>query len=225
MGRGIVKADDEVYKTALFGSDYNSAKTNSYSNSWSATNNDFTVNLINFNNNNNEWSLVKTGSKNSAVTGTITTNDAIDKAVTKVVLTIDAITASKITSITLYTGTSSDAISTKAGTFTASTGTQTVTLSSPTADLFYKIEVVCTKGSSNGLISISKIEYYKASGPTKLATPVNLSATGVTQTAATLNWDDVTNALSYKVQYKADGADDYTTVSPNPTTNSCSLQV
>ena len=84
---------EEVYKTALFGSDYNSGSIGSYTATWTATNNGFTVDLANFNNNNNSWSYVKCGRKNNASVGTITTSTAIDKAITKIVVTIDNITA------------------------------------------------------------------------------------------------------------------------------------
>ena len=150
---------DVVYKTAKFGKDYNSKSVQSYSNSWSSTYNGFQVDITNANNNANGWSYIKMGSKNDALTGTITTNAKIDAAITKVTLTIDAITVNNITSITLQTATSSNGIYTSVGTFTKATGTQTITIASPTVNLFYKIEVVCTK-SSNGSITISQVDYY-----------------------------------------------------------------
>lgn len=166
VGIGQMWGAETVYKTALFGSSYNSKGVSSYTGvSFSSTNDGFTVDVVNANNNNNAWSVIKIGGKNGAYTGTITTNAAIDKAITKVDLTIDAITAKNVTSITLKT--SSDGTSwSDAGTFTKETGTKTVTLSSPTSNLYYKIEAVCTKGSSNGLLTISKVEYYaEESGP------------------------------------------------------------
>ena len=153
---------DVVYKTAKFGSSYNSAKVSSYTSSWYSTYNGFRVDIVNANNNQNGWSYIKMGSRTAASTGTITTNAKIDAAITKVSLKIDAITVNNITSITLKTATSSNGTYTSVGTFTKATGTQTVTLASPTANLFYKIEVVCTKGSSNGLIQISQVDYYKS---------------------------------------------------------------
>ena len=153
---------DVVYKTAKFGSSYNSAKVSSYTSSWYSTYDGFRVDIVNANNNNNGWSYIKMGSKDAASTGTITTNAKIDAAITKVSLKIDAITVSNITSITLKTATSSNGTYTSVGTFTKATGTQSVTIASPTANLFYKIEVVCTKGSSNGLIQISQVDYYKS---------------------------------------------------------------
>ncbi len=176
---------DVVYKTAKFGSSYNSASVSSYTNSWYSTYNGFRVDIVNANNNQNGWSYIKMGSKNDASTGTITTNAKIDAAITKVSLRIDAITASKIDSITLKTATSNNGTYTSVGTFTTVTGTQTVTLASPTANLFYKIEVVCTKGSSNGLITISQVDYYKSDVASTCTTPPTVSAGRSSNVAAT----------------------------------------
>ena len=158
---GVMWGEDQVYKTALFGSSYNSKGVNAYTGvSFSSTNNGFTVDVANANNYNNGWGYIKIGGKNGAYTGSITTNATIDKAITKVNLTIDAITANNVTSITLKTSSNGSSWS-DAGTFAKEVGTKTVTLSSPTTNLFYKIEAVCTQGSSNGLVTISKVEYYK----------------------------------------------------------------
>ena len=148
-----------VYKTALFGSSYNSQGVSAYTTTFTATNNEFTVSLTNFNNNNNGWNFVKCGSKNSASTGTIITSAAIDKAITKVVVTIDAITTSNVTSIKLYTSSDNTTWS-EVGSFDKSAGAKEVSLSTPAANLYYKLEFVCTKGSSNGLVTVSKVEYY-----------------------------------------------------------------
>lgn len=154
-----VDAGEAVYKTALFGSSYNSLSTNAYDKTWYATNNGFRVDLENFSNNNNGWSYVKCGRKNVESIAYITTHSAIDKAITKVAITVDALTISKINNFTLST--SSDGSSyTKVGDFAKSTGVKTVTLSSPTANLYYKITVDCASGSGNGLMQISKVEYY-----------------------------------------------------------------
>lgn len=169
-------AGEAIYKTAKFGSSYNSKSVGGYTETWYATYNGFRVDLANFNNNNNNWSYVKCGRSSGASTGTITTNETIDKPVTKVVLTIDAITAAKVTSITLYTS-SNKSTWTSAGTFDKSTGSKTVSISSPTANLYYKIEAVCTQGSSNGLVTISQIDYYynAKSDPSLSVSPTSLS--------------------------------------------------
>jgi len=165
---------DEVYKTLSFPDD-NSAnnKLSAYDQTWTAVIGSDSWEIGNFNNNswNSSWSYIKCGRKNNASVATITTGAAIDKAITKVVVTIDAITASKINSIKLSTSNNGSSW-TEAGSFSKAIGAQTVTLSSPTANLYYKLEFDCASGSSNGLVTVSKVEYYydnaggTPSGPT-----------------------------------------------------------
>ena len=176
---GTVKADDELYKTALFGENYNSGPVTNYTSTWSATNNAFTVSLANFANASSfsilgyeviweRWSYIACGSNSPA---TITTAATIDKPITKVAVTIDAISnVSRVNSIKLYT--SADyATWTEAGTFDKSTGVKSVTLSSPAANHFYRIVVDCANGTENN-VRISKVEYYKADESNTVATPV-----------------------------------------------------
>ena len=92
----------EPYKAALFGKDYNSKAVNGYTDSWSATNAGFTVNLQNWNNNQNDWDYVKAGRKKEASVATITTAEAIDKAINKVAVTVSDATVALIISTKLY---------------------------------------------------------------------------------------------------------------------------
>lgn len=202
---------EEVYKTALFGSSYNSKGVSGYTNvSFNATNNAFVVAVANFNNNNNGWNFIKCGGKNGAYTGTITTAATIDQAITKVAVTIDAITANNVTSIKLYSSSDNSTWS-EAGTFDKSTGVKVVNLSSPTANLYYKIEFVCTKGSSNGLVTVSKVEYYYNVGGNPLcATPTFNPAEGTYTSAQNVEISTATEDAT--IYYTTDGTD--------PTTNS-----
>ena len=186
---------DVVYKTALFGSTYNSNSVGSYTDTWYSTTDGFRVDLKNFNNNNNEWDCVKCGRKNNASTATLITHAKIDKAVTKVALKIDAINTSKTTSIKLYTS-SNGSSWTGAGNFDKSTGTKEVSLVTPTTNLYYKIEFVCTSGSSNGFNSISQIDYYVAS-----SSPV------ITATDVPLAYNATEGEISYVLSNPEDGAE------------------
>ena len=166
-------AAEEVYKTALFGSDYNSKSVQNYTSTWTATNDGFTVSLSNFNNNANGWNYVKCGNKTNASVCDIVTSAAIDKAITKVVITIDAITAANVNSIKLYTS-NNNSTWTSAGEYDKATGEQAVVISSPTTNLYYKAEFDCKKGSSNGLVTVSKLDYYyNAGGPTTYSVTYN----------------------------------------------------
>lgn len=173
-----LNAAEVVYKTALFGSDYNSKGVSAYESTWSATNEGFRVDIVNANNSNNQWAYIKMGSKNAAVVGSITTNAAIDKAITKIDLTIDAVTAANINSLTLKTKTA-DGEWTNAGTFTIAAGTQSVAIATPTENMFYQIVADCKK-ASNGPIQISKVEYY-ITVPDVAATGIALSETSLSK--------------------------------------------
>ena len=152
------QATTDAYKKTKFNSTNNSQGVQNYTSTWYNTTNGFRVDITNANNNNNGWNYIKMGRKNNASTGTIITNASIDKPVSSVSIRISALTASKITSITLYTKTANGSWS-SAGTFTKSTGLQSVNIQSPTKDLYYKIEAVCTSGSDNGLLTIDSVLY------------------------------------------------------------------
>lgn len=170
--------DEEVYSTCLFGSSYNSQAVANYTSTWTATNGSFSWTIENANNNNNGWSFIRFGRKNNASVGSITTASAYSDAITKVELTIDAITAAKINSIKLYSSNNNFSW-TEIDEFDKATGTQTVSIASSAANLYYKIEFDCASGSSNGLVTVSKVEYYyNASGAPTVATPTFSPAAG-----------------------------------------------
>ena len=152
-------AGEPTVYTIQWGSAYNESSVSSYTASWNATKDVFTVNMANFNNNNNDWDYVKCGRKNNASTATIITDSAISEAIKTVTITIDALTASNITSITLYVSDSKTSGWASAGTFTKAVGNQSVTIASPAANKYYKLEFVCTSGSSNGLLTLSKAQF------------------------------------------------------------------
>ncbi len=156
-------AAEEVYSTCLFGADYNQKSVTSYTATWTASNGDFTWTIVNGNNNANKWDYVKFGSKNAASVGEIVTSAAYSVAITKVAVTIDAITVANVNSIKLYTSADNSAW-TEAGSFTKAAGIQTVNLASPASNLYYKVEFDCAQGSSNGLVTVSKVEYYYNTG-------------------------------------------------------------
>lgn len=195
--------EETVYKTALFGTDYN-AKNSNYTSSFEATNGDFTVVVNNFNNNNNGWTnsnglgQIKCGRKNYTSVGSIVTKAAVDKAVSKVVVTIDAITAGNVNSITLYTS-ADNSTWTEAGSFDKSTGTKEVSLSTPTANLYYKVEFDCASGTSNGLVTVSKVEYYAETGGD--APTLKNSDLAINGAPVALNFDLYNNASAQTVNF------------------------
>lgn len=148
-----------VEYTLLFGKNYNSKSVNGYTDSWNATNNGFTCTLKNWNNNQNGWSYVKAGRKKNASVATITTAAAVPEALTTVTMTVDAVTTSKINSLKLYVSSDANFSTKDTYTATAAKGNVVFNISKPVANAYYKIEVDCASGSSNGLIQVSKVVY------------------------------------------------------------------
>ncbi|MCF0182911.1 MAG: Ig-like domain-containing protein [Bacteroidaceae bacterium] len=174
-------AQDIAYKTLTFSAETNSKAVSSYTNTWSGTVGGFTWDIVNFNNNNNGWSYVRCGSKNDAIVSYITTSTAIDKAITKVELTIDAVTAANVNSVKLLTSTTSDFTTPKETVdITIAKGTQTATLTNPAENLYYQLVFDCAQ-KSNGSLQLSKVVYYTAGGgETKTPTSLTFSTTEVT---------------------------------------------
>ena len=154
-------AAGEVSYTVTFPDDNSSSNgLSSYTDTWTAMAGSFSLSITNFNNNtwNNNWTFIKCGRKNNASVATIITDSAISEAIKTIKITIDALTASKINSIILYI--SSDGSSwAEGGTFTKATGEQSVTISNPLANRYYKLVFDCASGSNNGLLTLSKIVY------------------------------------------------------------------
>ncbi|MDY6293732.1 MAG: hypothetical protein SPL78_06505 [Bacteroidales bacterium] len=159
-------AADEVYKTLTFSSSTNSKAVSSYTDTWSATINGFSWTIENFNNNNNAWNFIRAGRKDYTSVANISTNAAIDKAITKVVVTVDAYTTDKINSTKLYVA-SNASFTQNLQTIAlgASVGEMVYTINNPSENMYYKLEYDCAQGSSNGLIQISKVQYYYSTAP------------------------------------------------------------
>lgn len=136
----------------------NSKGVQNYTSEWSVTAGGLTCNMANFNNNNNDWSYVKCGSKSAASVATIITDTAIPEAIKTVKITIDAVTASKINSIKLYISSNGNTW-TEEGAFVIGTGEKSVSITSPETNQYYKLEFDCQKGSSNGLVTLSQVVY------------------------------------------------------------------
>ena len=215
-----------VYKQTTFNSTNNSAGVSSYSNSWYNTTSGFRVDITNANNANNSWEYIKIGSKNAAYTGTIITYAVIDKPVYSVTINIGNITANDVNSITLYKKSASDASWSSVGTFTKSSGKKTVTITSPTANLYYKIEASCAKASANGPLQINGVEFNVqtftvtydcaggTNGPTSPATAFIGSYTvGKAPTRdgySFLGWNDGTNTYAAGASYTISSAVTFT---------------
>ena len=213
LSGGTAWAAEQVYKTALFGQIYSSTSVTSFNNTpWTATNNGFAVTLVQFKNhsaNEDRWySYIACGQSGTAHTATASTTEPIDKAITKVVVTVDEIAASYVNSFKLQTSTNGTTW-TDAGNITKAQGQQTVTLSTPTENLYYRIEVNCASGRKGNFVKIGKIEFIRNNAglvepPVISGNQVFEPTTEVTITCATpgstiqysldkgVNWNDYT---------------------------------
>lgn len=142
----------------------NKKKISSYTDTWSATLKGYNWIITNGNNNNNGWSMIKFGRKNFASVGSIATDITLATSkITSITVTIDEVTTNKINSIKLIISTDAE-FSTVIKTIEASTIAKgELTFDVPTeiqnTGLYYKVVFDCASGSSNGLISISKVVY------------------------------------------------------------------
>ena len=156
-------AGEVAYKTLTFSSE-NCDKCSVYTTSWQAHDNDnFYWTLEYFNNNsfNSGWTYVKCGRKDVASVATITTDAVIDKAITKVVVTVDAILdINKVNSATLEVADNADFTNPQTVSVTLATGEVSYAVPTPTENCYYRLTYDCAAHTKNGIIQISKVEYF-----------------------------------------------------------------
>ena len=178
-------AEEVAYKTLDFAQaemDHISA----YNKKWNATLNGDTWAIDAFNNNNAQWKYIKCGSKKYEAKATITTGTAYEKALTKVVVTIDNITPAFVDGIELQI--SNDNSFTSPTTIKAPASdlkkrNLEFAISAPQANAYYRLVFDCKRADKNGVIQVSKIVYY---APASAEIKVNIGATGY----ATLYYSD-----------------------------------
>ena len=146
-----------VDRTLDFIKDNYSQKVSDYTSSWTTKSSQGDeYSLVNFNNQNSTWTVLRCGRKNNASVASIT-SPKFDEAISEVTVTLEAVNKSKAT-VTLLT--SSDNITwTEVGTFTNAKGDQSVKVTNPAAGLYYQIKFDCANHSSNGFEQVSKVVY------------------------------------------------------------------
>ena len=180
-----VNAQEVAYKTLDFAQaemDHISA----YNKKWNATLNGDTWAIDAFNNNNAQWKYIKCGSKKYEAKATITTGAAYEKALTKVVVTIDNITPAFVNGIELQISNDNSFTSPttiKAPASDLKKGNLEFAISAPQANAYYRLVFDCKRADKNGVIQVSKIVYY---APASAEIKVNIGATGY----ATLYYSD-----------------------------------
>lgn len=115
----------------------------------------------NFSNYNNGWGYIKGGRKNYASTASIYNDNALSFKVTKLSVTVDAVTSGNLTSAKLYVADNKDFSNAEEITFagTVAKGTWDFIVTNPDSDKFYKFEAACSSASKNGVIQISKFTF------------------------------------------------------------------
>ena len=158
----------QAYKTLTFPDDNkDNNKVQAYDKTWTAKIGTDTWSIVNFNNNNwrNNWKWIKCGGNKGAFVGTITTDFAIDKAISSVVVNIDRIKAASVNSIKL------EVTSDKEGETVLETvnlenlaaGDAVFTIKTPKENCYYKLVFDCKQDDKdNGLITVKSVKYYKA---------------------------------------------------------------
>ncbi len=175
----MVKAEEKVCKALSFPDDNKANnKVGAYTKTWVAKNGTDSYSIANFNNNNWGWNYIKCGNKTAESVAWIKNDASFSEAITKVQITIDKIAASSVNSIKLYVSTDSDfkADSTTSVDFQKAKGPQSVSLTDPAVGLFYKIEFDCKKGSDNGLVWLSKVEFFAESADVASVGSITLKA-------------------------------------------------
>lgn len=153
-----------------------------YNETWKATIGEDVWTIANFNTNkwNNSWKFIKCGSKNFESVASIT-SPAIDQPISNIVLTIDKITKSSINSIKLQVATDADCNNvTEEISAKIEDGDLIFKPTKSTANNYYKFVFDCQKGSSNGLIQVSKIAYYKVGDAPEIVDITNTAETAYT---------------------------------------------
>ncbi len=207
---GTAQAADELYKTVLFAAENCSAvvKPEQGTTRWTASNEGFTVSLLNFNNakNKNNWYGYAHLLDNGA---TITSVFPVDKIVSKVELVFNG-DPSGVTSIKLFKS-ANHSDWTEVGEFTSDNNwTATIQPANYAANMYYEL-VFNTEG--NPTVNVSQIKFYSywnsnavhtpvISGETKFQTSTTVTISCQTEGATILYSKD--NGLNW-TEYPTDG--------------------
>lgn len=140
--------------------DGNSGPISSYTDNWFATCNGIKFNISNFNNNKNGWNFIKCGRKNNASVASIATDAAFTDAITKITINFDKVSSVNSAKIIV----ASDAAFSKDlqeidFTSALKAGKVDVSITTPTANCFYKIVFDCASASGNGPVVIKSVDY------------------------------------------------------------------
>lgn len=159
-------AEETLYKTLTFSKETNGKSISSYTETWTATIDEFTWSIANFNNNKNGWQYIKCGRKDNPSIASITNTTAFDQPVSRVAVTIDKVTTANVNSIKLIVH-AGDVSSEATETIVApeiKKGTLEFDIAHPDAANVLQLVFDCKEGKANGIVQVSKVEYYATTG-------------------------------------------------------------
>lgn len=169
-GNNEVKVNAEgktAYKELTFPDENkDNNKVTKYASEWEAKIGEDTYKITNANNNSwkDNWTYIKFGNKVGASIGSIIT-PVFTEPISSVALTIDAITTKYVNSINISTADSNSAANYKWSDpieFNIAGGIISVNFSTPLKNKLYKIEFDCKQSKSNGVVTLSKVSFYKS---------------------------------------------------------------
>ena len=179
----VTFAGTTPYKVLTFPDEGAEGKaTSAYDKTWKATIGEDVWTIENFNTNKWEknWEYIKCGRNKVASIASIT-SPAIDQPISNIVLTIDKITKNKVNSIKLQVATDADCKNvTEELSAKIEDGDLIFKPTKAAANNYYKFVFDCQAGTSNGLIQVSKIAYYKVGDAPEIVDITNTAETAYT---------------------------------------------
>ena len=179
----VMFAGTTPYKVLTFPDEGTESKAiSAYDKTWKATIGEDVWTIENFNTNkwDKNWEYIKCGRNKVASIASIT-SPAIDQPISNIVLTIDKITKNKINSIKLQVATDADCKNvTEELSAKIEDGDLIFKPTKSAANNYYKFVFDCQAGTSNGLIQISKIAYYKVGDAPQIVDITNTAETAYT---------------------------------------------
>ncbi len=160
-------AGEIAYKELTFPDENKeSNKVTNYASEWEAKIGEDTYKVTNANNNSwkNNWTYIKFGNKAGGSIGSIIT-PVFTEPISSVALTINAVTTKYVNSINISTADSNSAANYEWSDpieFNIAGGIISVNFSTPLKNKLYKIEFDCKKSNSNGVVTLSKVSFYKS---------------------------------------------------------------
>ena len=205
-----------------------STYTNSYTSSFNVTTNGYKLTYAKINNgqSSNNWTAIRSGSKNGVSVATIT-SEQIDKPIAKVAINFTQVNASVTNALYLEVSASSDFASATKIEADIATGTVEFAIAAPVANQYYRVTLDQAQGTANGFNRWDKVIFYEgqaASGDIEtIAAPEYSVADATFTTPFTL---EITSEEGTTLKYTLDNTDPNTSATAvEVTTNKATVEI